>query len=437
MASATPPPTAQVAKRPPQSPSEPICLDSLDEDLVTPSLDSISQALAILGNAAKGLAHGDTPPSPEEPKPAANPSSLNASPLLQQQKKTAVSAPSSTTPHSISTSVSSSTSLSRPATIVSSSQPSVRVDGMGVIKGAVQAAHRHSVLNTQRTLGVAKSSLPTSSSPPKPRPPPTASPLVAPGSKIGVSSPTSNLLKGSNNNKSNSSDTLIVMSPQPRPHTLPSHVTPKTFQAPRPPQTPQSKSSSPLSLSQAHSGVQPQAQSNFITPMHATLTKSSHSNVLPIVKLTPRTPNPAASTATSVSSSVSQSPRSQATPSIHQYSPKSPAGFRPPFSGPQGGTTKLGQGIYTPTGGQKTPNISTTNTSLINTMPISKHSGSSASATAASANPGQRQRPGSGTPQGTKGVASVPPSSVSSQLPQVCIAVFRETWLFCSSFIIY
>ncbi|GLD74651.1 ubinuclein-2-like protein, partial [Lates japonicus] len=52
-AGATPSPAAQVAKRPPQSPSEPICLDSLDEELTAPSLDSISQALAILGNAAK------------------------------------------------------------------------------------------------------------------------------------------------------------------------------------------------------------------------------------------------------------------------------------------------------------------------------------------------------------------------------------------------
>lgn len=430
LAGATPSPAAQVAKRPPQSPSEPICLDSLDEDLAAPSLDSISQALAILGNAAKGLAHGDSPPSPEgakpTAKPATNPSSLHVSPLLQQQqqKKNSVSTPNSSAPHYISTSSSSSTSLSRPSSITSSPLPSVRVEGMGVIKGTVQA-HRHSLLNTQRTLGVgvARANLPASSSPPKPRPPPTASPLVPPGTKIGVSSPPSSLLKGSNNNKANSGDTLIITSPQSRPHTLssPSLMTPKTFQAPRLPQTPQSKSSP--SLSQTLPGVQPQPQSNFITPMHATLTKSSHSSIPPIVKLTPRTPNPVASAATSISSSISQSPRSQATPPIHQYSAKSPAGFRPPFSGAQGGATKSGQGSYTPPSSQKTPNNnSTTNTSLINTIPITKHSGSSASPTAASANPGQRQRPGGGTAQGTKPVASVPSSSVSSQLPQVCAA---------------
>lgn len=420
---ATPSPAAQVAKRPPQLPSEPICLDSLDEDLTAPSLDSISQALAILGNAAKGLAHGDSPPSPDGPKASTNPSPLHASPLIQQQKKTSVSTPSSNAPHYISTSSSSSTPLSRPPSIASSPLPSVRVDGMGVVKGTVQV-HRHSVLNTQRTLGlgVAKANMPASASPPKPRPPPTASPLVAPGSKMGVSTPPSGLLKGSNNIKANSGDTLIITSPQSRLHTLSStsHMTPKTFQTPRLTQTPQSKSSP--SLSQTLS-VQPQPQSNFITPMHATLTKSTHSSIPPIVKLTPRTPNPAVTTTTSASPSISQSPRSQATPSIHLYSPKSPAGFRPTFSGAQGGATK--QGSYTPPGSQKTPNnnnSTTTNTSLINTISISKHSGSSASPATASANPGQRQRPGGGTPQGAKPVASVPSSSVSSQLPQVCTA---------------
>ncbi|XP_042360403.1 LOW QUALITY PROTEIN: ubinuclein-2b [Plectropomus leopardus] len=416
---ASPSPAAQVAKRPPQSPAEPICLDSLDGVLTAPSLDSISQALAILGNAAKGLAHGDSPPSPEGPKTAAKPSPLHASPLIQQQqKKNSVSSPSSNAPHYISTSSSSSTPLSRPPSITSSPLASVRVDGMGVVKGTVQA-HRHSVLNTQRTLavGVAKANMPASAPPPKPRPPPTASPLVPPGSKTGVSTPPSGLLKGSNN-KTNSGDTLIITSPQSRPHTLtsPSHMTPKTFQTPRLPLTPQTKSSP--SLPQTLSGVQPQPQSNFITPMHATLTKSTHSSIPPIVKLTPRTLNPAVTAATT--SAAPSIPRSQANPPIHQYSPKSPAGFRAPFSGATAGVTKPGQVGFTPPG-QKTPNNSnnsTTNTSLINTISISKHSGSSASPTPASANAGQRQRPGGGTPQGAKPVASVPSSSVSSQLPQ-------------------
>ncbi|KAM6966796.1 LOW QUALITY PROTEIN: ubinuclein-2-like [Tautogolabrus adspersus] len=414
-AGVTPSPTAQVAKRPPQSTAEPICLDSLNEDLTAPSLDSISQALAILGNAAKGLAHGDSPPSPEGPKAAPAPSSLHASPLLQHQKKNSVSTPSSNAPLYISTS--SPTPQPRPPSLTSSTLPSVRVEGMGVVKGAVQV-HRHSVLNAQRTLGVgvAKGNMPASASPPKPRPPPTASPLVAPGSKAGVSTPPSGLLKGSNNIKANSGDTLIITSPQSRLHTLSSASHIKTYQAPRPTQNPPTKPSLPV--------VQPQPQSNFITPMHATLTKSTHSSIPPIVKLTPRTPNPVV-TSNPSSPSISLTPRSQVSPSIHQYSHKGPAGFRPPFSGAQGGVTKLGQGSYTLPGSQKTTannNNSTTNTSLINTISISKHSGSSASSTVASLSPGQRQRPGGGTPQGAKPVVSLPNSSVSSQLPQVSTA---------------
>ncbi|KAF3700579.1 Ubinuclein-2 [Channa argus] len=421
----TPSPVAQVAKRPPQSQSEPICLDSLDEDLTTPSLDSISQALAILGSAAKGLAQGDSPPSPDVPKTTSTPSSLHVSPLIQQQKKISVSTPSSGAPHYISTSSSSSTSLSRPPAITSSPVPSVRVEGMGVAKGTPQA-HRHSVLNVQRPLGMTKANMPASASPPKPRPPPTASPLLAPGSKTGVVTSPSGLLKGSNNTKANSGDAVIITSAQSRPHTLSSSslMTSKTFQTACMPQTPQNKPSTAPSLAQTLSGVQSQPQSNFITPMHATLTKSTHSSNPPIIKLTPRTPNPTVPTTTSASPSISQNPRSQATPTLHQYAAKSPAGFRPTFSGAQGGAAKAGQSSYAPPSSQKTPanNNSKTNTSLINTSSINKHSGSSASPTVTSANAGQRQRPVGGTPQGAKPVASVPSSSVASQLPQVSTA---------------
>ncbi|XP_014831454.1 PREDICTED: ubinuclein-2-like isoform X1 [Poecilia mexicana] len=420
----TPSPATQVAKRPPPSPPGTICLDSPDE---APSLDSISQALAILGNAAKGLAQGDTPPSPERPKTSANPPGLHASPLLQLQKKTSVSTPSSSTPHYITTSSSPSSALSRPAPNTPSPLTPVRVEGAGVVKATPQP-NRHTVLNTQRPLsvGVTKANMPVSVSSPKPRPPPTASPLVAPGPKTGVSIPPSGLLKSSNN-KVGGGDTIIITSTQSRPHTLtsPSLVINKTFQTPRLPQTPQNKP--PSSLPQTPSGVQPQPQSNFITPMHATLTKSSHSSIPPIVKLTPRTPNPTVSPASTssiqTSASISQSPRSQAAPLIHQYTPKTPASFRPPFSGASGGVAKSGQGSYTPSSSQKTPGvISATNTSLINTSSMSKHSGSSASpaaAAAASVTQGQRQRTVGGTPQGVKPVVSVPLSSVSSQLPQV------------------
>nr|XP_046186157.1 ubinuclein-2-like isoform X3 [Oncorhynchus gorbuscha] len=364
---ATPSPAAPVAYRPSQSPAETICLlDSLDEELTAPALDSISQALALLSNAAKGLVQGDSPPSPDRPKTA--PSSLHASPLLQKHKKSTINTPSSNTPLYVSTS-SSPSSLSRPPTI-SPSLSSARSEGLGSMKGGGAQAHRQPVLSTQRLAGTAlsKANAPGSHSQPKPWPPPNQKGF------------------GSNNTKANSGDTSL---PSPSPsHSL--------------------------------SGAQAQQQSNFITPMQATLTKSSHSSTSPIIKLTPRLPNPLTPTIFSPSPNT----RPQAASSMHQYSSKSPAGFRPPFSGATGGPAKLVQGSYTTQGGQKTPSqiisSSSANTSLTNTSSISKHLGSSPSPTTTSAN--QRQRLAGGTIQGAKPIKSVSTQSVSSQLPQVSSA---------------
>ncbi|XP_071241488.1 ubinuclein-2-like isoform X5 [Salvelinus alpinus] len=367
---ATPSPAAPVACRPSQSPAETICLlDSLDEELTAPALDSISQALALLSNAAKGLVQGDSPPSPDRPKTAL--SSLHASPLLQKHKKSTINTPSSNTPLYVSTS--SPSPLSRPPT-VSPSPSSARSEGLGSMKGggALAQAHRQSVLSSQRLAGTAlsKANAPGSHSQPKPRPPPNQKGF------------------GSNNTKANNGDTPL---PSPSP-----------------------------SFSHSLSGAQAQQQSNFITPMQATLTKSSHSSTSPIIKLTPRLPIPLTPT---TFSSPSPNPRPQAASSMHQYSSKSPAGFRPPFSGAPGGPAKLVQGSYTPPGGQKTPSqiiSSSANTSLTNTSSISKHSGSSPSPTTASAN--QRQRLAGGTIQGAKPIKSVSTQSVSSPLPQVSSA---------------
>ncbi|CAL1588526.1 unnamed protein product [Knipowitschia caucasica] len=366
------PSTLPIAKRPPQSPSEPICLDSLDDVQASPPLDSISQALAILGNAAKGLAQGESPPSPEAPKPPKPPVILHQSPVPQQHKKNSLSS----TTHYMPTSTSSP--LSRPASLSSSSAGvgGLRVDNLG--KNSPQV-HRHSVLNSHRTVtvGVAKANVCTVATPPKPRPPATSSPLMAP----------SNLVKGSS-----SKDTLLLSSP--RPHMLqsaPPHLTPKPYTAPR------------LSTGLA------QPQSNFITPMHATLTKPSHNSVVPIIKLSPRAPSPAVSVS---SLSLPQPPRSQAASAIHQYSPKSPASFRPQFSGSPGALGKPGPGGFT-VPGQKTP--SSTTSSLINSSPVNKNT--AASITAASASP--RQRIGPGTPQGAKPITLTPSSTTSSQITQV------------------
>ncbi|KAJ7992724.1 hypothetical protein DPEC_G00281640 [Dallia pectoralis] len=386
----TPSSAAPVARRPLQSPAEPICLDSLDDDLPAPSLDTISQALAMLSNAAKGLVHGDSPPSPDGPKTSPAPSSLHASPVLQQQKKSCT--PGSNSPVYVSTS-----SLSRPSA-VSSPLSSARSEGLGSMKagGALAQAHRQSVLSTQRpaVMGLGKAGTSCSLSQAKPRPPPTASPLAAPNQKGFGSSVT----------KADSGDSA---------HPLP-HAPPRVAQ---PSQSKASPLSSP-SFSHSLPVVAAQPQSNFITPMQATLTKSSHSSTSPIIKLTPRLPNPSTPTPTSSSSN----PRPQTAPTMHQFSSKSPAGFRPPISGAQGGPAKHG-GSYSPAGGQKTVSQminSSTNTSLTNTSSISKHSGSSASPSAAMTS--QRQRPAGGTTQGTKPLPSVSTSSVSNKLPQVSSA---------------
>lgn len=411
----TPSSLPQAVTVPPQSSSESKCLDSHKEELVAPSLDSISQALAILGNTAKGLAHGDSPVSPEEPKSVSNLSALHASPLLQQ--KNTVSTSGSTVPHSVSgsTSLSSTATMSRPSSVVSSLLPPARVERAGPIKGPSQAINKNSVLNTQRNLGATKANLPVALLPPKPRPPPTGSPLVSPGTKMALSPPVSSLGKSSNNiNKANNSNTLTIMSIQSRPHTLTSpQMTPKTIQAKCFTQTSQNKSSP---LSQKLPGIH--AQSNFITPMQVTLTKASHSSIQPIVKLTPRSTNPSGAVGTCASPSISQSPRSQVTPAIQQYATKKPSGFHSPFSGTQGGSTKVGQANYTALGGQKPSNK---NGAINASLTLSKHSGPSTSPTMASTNPGLQKKPGNGPTQGIKPAASVQSSSVAAQLPQVCI----------------
>ncbi|XP_051904725.1 ubinuclein-2b isoform X2 [Hippocampus zosterae] len=450
----------QVAKRASQPPSEPICLDSLDGDLAVPSLDSISQALMILGNAAKGLAHGDAPPSPDRPKGVANPASPHVSALVQQQqKKNSVGAPGAGNPRHAFSSPSPSAPSSRPPPVTFSPASSIRADAAGVVKGPGQA-HRHSPLSAQRPVGVAVPKVNSSASAPKARPPPTASPLMPPGSKMAVPAPASGLLKCGNNKGVNSSDPVVMTAPasrQPTAHPSSAHMSPKSFLATRPPLALQSKTSA---VPAAHPGVQTTQPSGFITPMHATLTKSGHTGVTPVVKLTPRTLNSAvaspsrgpasvgpaqgvAAPSRSLGSAVAASsralnsvagascspapspaPRSQATPAMQQFSSKSPAGFRPPFSGAQAGAAKAGAGGYAPPANQKTPVISSTaNSSLISTSSISKHSGSAAPPTAPSTNTAQRQRSGGvTTSQGAKAVTSVPLSSATPQLPQVSSA---------------
>ncbi|XP_036395157.1 ubinuclein-2a isoform X2 [Megalops cyprinoides] len=457
-AAATPSP-APAVQRPPSSPSETICLsDSLDEELTAPSLDSIANALALLSSVAKGLVQNDSPPSPPGPHtpkmttstPATTPSVPHyvpsaSHPLSGKKEASAVSVANMSTP---STSPSSSSSPSSTA----------RSEGFGMMKGGgvMAQAQRHSLTPAHRpgVPGMNKLSLSNSPSPPKPRPPPTASPLLppqqksfcSPGVKPTATAPTSGLVKGANKasggNGGSSSATggsSVAMSPQSRLNSHPPQLNPKSPQTPRMPHCPSPGPSSSHPQSKPHQ----HHQSNFITPMQATLTKSSHSNNPPIIKLTPRplapTPPPSSSPSTSPSPSLPPHSRPQQIQNAHQYSPKNPS-FRPPFS-VQGGSVKAGPSSYSPAGGQKTSlhsssgggggggsSSSGTSASPTSTSSISSRPTSSPSPSSISASHGQRQRPAGGASQGAKPVVSrapvsaIPTPPVTSQLSQVSSA---------------
>uniref|UniRef100_A0A096MCB4 Ubinuclein 2a n=1 Tax=Poecilia formosa TaxID=48698 RepID=A0A096MCB4_POEFO len=256
-------PAVTSARQPPlmASPPEPICLsDSLDEDLTAPSLDSISHALALLSNASKGLGLADSPMS-----------ATSAASTLQQHSL--VKAEPAPLPPAASVGNLSGTSSS--------------------VKGCLAQTQRHVTMVTpshrpQAAMG--KMHPHPSPSPPKQRPPPTASPLLPPHQK-GFTCPAGIL------------GTLSFHPPSPAP------------------------SSSPSPTSQSKPQSHHHHQANFITPMQATLTKSSHSsNSSPIIKLTPRPPAP--------------TPPPSSSPSQHQYASKTPKTFRTPFSVSGGGPVK-------------------------------------------------------------------------------------------------
>ncbi|KAG5853830.1 hypothetical protein ANANG_G00030700 [Anguilla anguilla] len=151
-----------------------ICLsDSLDDDLMAPSLDSISHALALLGSAAKDLVQSDGPPPPgphahrpggSAPASLATPhyASLLSHPLLGKKEAPAMSLGGVGV---VTTSPSPSSS---------SSSSSARSEGLGAkAAGSLVQAHRLSLSSAHRpgVSAINKLSLPNSPSPPKPRPP--------------------------------------------------------------------------------------------------------------------------------------------------------------------------------------------------------------------------------------------------------------------------
>uniref|UniRef100_A0A9J8DCC4 Ubinuclein 2a n=1 Tax=Cyprinus carpio carpio TaxID=630221 RepID=A0A9J8DCC4_CYPCA len=417
--------------RPPSSPSEPICLsDSLDEDLAANSLDSISQALALLSNAAKGLTANNGVPassSPSVPRSSSGvshySSPLSHSTLPAKMESSGISKANMST-------LTTSPSLSSPLT--SSPSSSMRGKNFGMVKngGPVQ---RPSGTPTHRA-GISGMSTAQSA---KPRPPPTASPLLPPQQRsfgtMGVKLVQTPPPVGQTKNCANKSTTGVggtVVSQQPRMNTHPSQMNPKSPQQSPPPTT-----SSPSTLLSM-----PHNQSNFITPMQATLTKSSHSSSSPVIKLTPRppapTPPPSSSPSSSSSSPSLTHPRPQMIPSSHQYTPKSPT-FRPfTTQGPAVGSgvkSGLSQASYSFAGGHKsssppTGGTNNTNTALMATSLSVGCQDGSPSPSAVPANHRQQQRPVGGTSQSAKSTTSrasamsLPSPPVSCHLSQVSSA---------------
>ena len=209
--------TPPAGRRPPlPSSAEPICLsDSLDEDLSAPTLDSISHALALLGSASKGLVVSppplQLPTSSYLPFSSAHAHTAAAVPqhsLVKMESAALVSGPSAAA-NNPSSSSSTSSSCSSPSSsalgrlqAAGAPLPSKPGDGSyGTMKlppGAPgQSQHQRLVtvatpVHSRPSVmmgGVSKLHPQPSPSPPKQRPPPTASPLLPPHQK-GYSGPT-------------------------------------------------------------------------------------------------------------------------------------------------------------------------------------------------------------------------------------------------------
>ncbi|KAB5515053.1 hypothetical protein PHYPO_G00248700, partial [Pangasianodon hypophthalmus] len=212
-------------------PSEPICLsDSLDEDLATNSLDSIAQALTLLNNSANGMNPNSAPSTSSSSSPVV------AKPL----------------PHA--------------ASPTPSSQSSTLKDVSSVQRQTVTPASRPSNASTNTTPAA------------KPRPPPTTTPLQKPFGAMGVKSSQATPPTAQTKNPSNKLCDGGAQQPSLK------SVNPKSFQQLT---TPLSQSSPLLQKKATPTGHH---QQRFITPMQATITKSSQSSNSPIIKLTHRPP---------------------------------------------------------------------------------------------------------------------------------------------------
>jgi len=480
------------SRQPPSSssPPEPICLsDSLDEDLTAPSLDSISHALALLSNASKGLALSDSPlsppplqmptssPPPVTPHyPSASQLSASIASTMQQHclsKVEAAPLPSAgnlpTTTLLTSSSTSSSPAVSSLACVQAAGLSLASRTAVGPY-GLIKASGTMGQIPTQRLVTMASSNHRPSlvmgvsgkmhpypaPSPLKQRPPPTASPLLPPHQKgfvspsgiLGAMGSPQGLAKSSAKASGSNGSMSSGITPSSSPSSLSrsnssTHPGLQSFCPPSPVASSPSLTSHTSHASQVKSHTHHHHhQANFITPMQATLTKSSHSsNSSPIIKLTPRPPAPTPPP-TSSSPSPSSSPSHPLSHQMilsqqqqHQYSPKTPKTFRPPFSVSGGGQVKQSQCSYSFAGGQKAQ--STTSNSSINNSPINKgviptvcsrpDKTPLSSASSVSANHGQRQRAVGGGNQSSKAgngwaaSGTLATSSTTSHLSQVCV----------------
>ncbi|TRY55614.1 hypothetical protein DNTS_021494 [Danionella cerebrum] len=394
----------------PSSPSEPICLsDSLDEDLATNSLDSISHALTLLSNAAKGLAPNNGVPTSSPPSvPRSSSGMTHYSSPLSYSSLSAKNGPSGLALGNMSI---KSTSASLTGLAASSPSASLRTENFGILKdGATMQRHSATPPHKVSGMNTAQSA--------KPRPPPTASPLLPPQQRplgtMGVKMVQASSSVGSLKNCANKYITGSNTAPSPRMNTHPPHMSPQ--------QSPPQPSISPSTLlAQNKTPSIHHNQSNFITPMQATLTKSSHSNSSSIIKLTPRPPISTPPPTSSPSSSPSPTrPKSQITTSSHQYTPKSPA-FRPPFTTQSMGVVPVvksvsGPASYSFASGHKSTSPPTGGPNIANSTPIGAGLHLSAgcpdgsSPSAVTANHSQRQRPVASPIQTANLLGSVPPS---------------------------
>uniref|UniRef100_A0A674NS47 Ubinuclein 2a n=1 Tax=Takifugu rubripes TaxID=31033 RepID=A0A674NS47_TAKRU len=360
-------PTSALTSRQLSSQSEPICLsDSLDEDLIAPSLDSISYALAPLSNTPKGQNLTDSPLSPP---PLQIPTSSPPPVTPHYPSASSVQQISLSNVEAAQPGAASGTSPCAPTSSSSSPLTTSGTVGQGQTQRLVTMASANHRPSSVISSGGGTPQPHPSPSPPKQRPLPTASPLVSPHQK-GFGNPVGllgcvGLHQGLSKSGAKGSSTTPSSSPSSQPRTSSStHPSLHSFCPPSPVTSSPSPAtqSTHLPQSKSHSHHHHQ-QSNFITPMQATLTKSPHSkSSSPIIKLTPRPPAPNPPPSTSPSSSSSPSSQMLANQQ-HQYSTKS---FRSPYGAPTSAQLKPPAGGCSFAGAQKPQTTTSGNSSAGN-----------------------------------------------------------------------